>query len=81
MEQVNEGQCKINFSPLYFQGDMKTVILRSVASGTSKRVSEWVIKGHVIMRFGTECKVFLEMNEIRKVKLYFVFCRFNVVCQ
>jgi hypothetical protein len=52
--------------------------LESVASGTSKRVREWVIKGLIIMRFGTECKVFLEMDEIRKVKLYFVFCRFNV---
>jgi hypothetical protein len=58
---------------------MKTVILESVASGTSKKVREWVIKGHIITRFGIECKAFLEMNGIRQVKLQFVFCQFNVV--
>jgi hypothetical protein len=43
---------------------MKTVTLEVVASGTSKKLRERVIKGHILMRFGSEYKVFLEMIEI-----------------
>jgi hypothetical protein len=58
---------------------MKTVILDEGASGTRKKLRERMIKGHIIMRFGTEYKVFLEMIAIGKMKACFLFCRFNVV--